>query len=125
MCYVILGVGKCVWFLLVYVVGVLGEVFFEVFDGVSCVVEMIYVYLFVYDDMLCMDDDDLCCGCLIVYCVYDEVIVLLVGDVLQMQVFIVLVELGVVSQVMCVVLVVELVCVFGLFGMVGGQVIDL
>lgn len=67
MCYVVFGGGKCVCLLLCYVVGELIGVMEVVCNVVVVVLEMIYVYLFVYDDMLCMDDDVLCCGKLIVY----------------------------------------------------------
>lgn len=46
------------------------------------VLEMVYFYFLVYDDLLVMDNDDLCRGKFICYIVFDEVIVILVGDVL-------------------------------------------
>lgn len=45
------------------------------------------MYLLIYDDLLVMDDDDLCCGKLINYKVFGEVIVILVGDGLLIGVF--------------------------------------
>lgn len=45
------------------------------------VIEFIYIYFFIYDDLLVMDNDVLCRGKLINYVVFGEVIVILVGDV--------------------------------------------
>lgn len=55
--------------------------------GVVCVFEMIYIYLLVYDDLFCMDDDDLRRGKFINYKVFGEVMVVLVGDGLLIYVF--------------------------------------
>lgn len=77
---------------------------------VVVVVEVIYVYLLIYDDLLCMDDDDLCYGKLIVYCVFDEVIVVLVGDVFYVFVFELFVDVVISGDFfMCI----ELVLMFG------------
>lgn len=56
------------------------------------VLEMIYMYSLIYDDLLVMDNDDYCCGKYINYKVFGDVIVILVGDVLLMFVFFILVE---------------------------------
>lgn len=118
--------GKWVCLLFVYVVcEVFGGVL-QCVDVVVCVVELIYVYLLVYDDLLVMDDDDLCCGQLIIYWVFDEVIVIFVVDGLQVLVFEVFVDIwcNLQEYVVCLEMFICLVCVVGFVGMVGGQVID-
>lgn len=87
MVYVLFGGGKCIRFML-------GMILFEskgvdliFYIEVFLVVEMIYIYLFIYDDFFVMDDDILRCGKLIVYIVFDEVIVILVGDVFLIDSF--------------------------------------
>lgn len=93
-------------------------------DGilVGCVVEMIYMYLLIYDDFFCMDDDDLCCGKLINYKVFGEVIVVLVGDGFLMESFklIIFYVLDEVLVEKCFWFVNELILVVGIEGMVGG-----
>lgn len=70
------------WFFLVYVIGYMFGVSINMLDVFVVVVECIYVYLLIYDDLLVMDDDDLCCGLLICYVKFGEVNVIFVGDVL-------------------------------------------
>lgn len=82
MVYVVLFGGKCVCLFLMYVIGRMLGVDFIKIDVLVGVMEFIYVYLLVYDDLFVMDDDMLRCGKLICYIVFDEVIVILVGDVL-------------------------------------------
>lgn len=61
--YVVMLGGKCVCFVLCYVM-----VYLKLNNNVvvvCCVVvvvELIYCYFLVYDDLLCMDNDFLCCG---------------------------------------------------------------
>ncbi|CAJ0696743.1 MULTISPECIES: polyprenyl synthetase family protein [Ralstonia] len=123
--YATLGAGKRVRPLLAHAAGALGEASSEALDGVSCAVEMIHAYSLVHDDMPCMDDDDLRRGRPTVHRAYDEATALLVGDALQTQAFIVLAELGAVSQATRAVLVAELARASGSLGMAGGQAIDL
>lgn len=52
-----------------------------------CVLEMIYIMFFIYDDLFFMDNDDFCWGKFINYKVYGEDIVILVGDGLLVYVF--------------------------------------
>lgn len=51
-------------------------------DVFVVVVECIYVYLLIYDDLSVMDDDDLRRGLLICYVKFGEVNAIFVGDVL-------------------------------------------
>lgn len=51
-------------------------------DVFVVVVECIYVYLLIYDDLSAMDDDDLRCGLSICYVKFGEVNAIFVGDVL-------------------------------------------
>lgn len=124
MCYVVFGGGKWMCLLLVYVSGWIFGVDEYVLDVLVVVVELIYVYLLVYDDLLVMDDDVLCCGCFIMYIVFDEVIVILVGDVLQICVFGLFVDV-VLLVLLCVYCLQVLIYVFGVVGMCGGQVFDI
>lgn len=78
---VLLG-GKCLCFFFVYVIGEMFGVCCIMLDVFVVVVECIYVYFLMYDDLLVMDDDDLCCGLLICYIKFGEVNVIFVGDVL-------------------------------------------
>lgn len=125
MCYGVFNGGKWMWFFFVVEI----VCFFDgLVDVVFCVVvvfECIYCYLFVYDDLFVMDDDDLCCGQLIVYKKFDEVIVIFVGDVFLIYVFDILVDEVMVFLVeMKFVLMLKFVCVLGFGGMVGGQMFD-
>lgn len=71
--YGVLNGGKCLCFYFVYVMGCMMGVDKVDFDIFVVVIECIYSYLLVYDDLLVMDDDDLRCGCFICYIVYGEV----------------------------------------------------
>lgn len=81
MCYVVFVGGKCFCLVLFVVIGEWFGVFCEDFLFLVFVLEFIYIFSLVYDDLLVFDDDDLWCGCFMVYVVYDEVFVVFVGDV--------------------------------------------
>lgn len=46
-----------------------------------------YIYLFIYDDLLCMDNAFLRRNYFILYVKYDEIIVVLIGDVFNIYFF--------------------------------------
>lgn len=79
--------GKCIWLVLLLFILDLLNIEYELGMKSVIVLEMIYIYLFIYDDLLVMDNDDYWWGKLINYKVYGEWIVILVGDVLLIKVF--------------------------------------
>lgn len=72
---------------MIVVVELLGKIIDDDLVWVVCVLELIYIYLLIYDDLLVMDNDDFCCGKLINYWVYGLGVVILVGDGLLIFVF--------------------------------------
>ncbi len=91
-------------------------------DAAACAVEMIHAYSLVHDDLPCMDDDDLRRGKPTVHRQFDEATAMLVGDALQAQAFLALVELPARSLHAGLS---ELGRAAGSLGMAGGQAIDL
>lgn len=118
--YLVDGGGKCIC--LCIFLEILEGFGVELIDGyydVVVVLEMIYIGFLIYDDLLVMDNDDFCCGCLINYKKFDEVIVVLVGDFFFLDLFDLVVKVG--FKVDVIVRLIELLFMFvGSFGMVGG-----
>jgi farnesyl diphosphate synthase len=88
--YSVLGAGKRLRPILVYVTGEsLGGEFARL-DAPATAVELIHVYSLVHDDLPAMDDDDLRRGRPTCHRAFDEATAILVGDALQALAFAVL-----------------------------------
>lgn len=122
--YSTLNGGKRLRALLVYAAGEAFGVELSALDAPACAVEMIHAYSLVHDDMPIMDDDDLRRGRPTCHKAYDEATALLVGDALQTFAFEVLTENPLTPQQQ-IKMVKTLASASGVYGMAGGQAIDL
>jgi len=122
--YSTLGGGKRLRALLVYATGEALNADLTRLDFPASAVEMIHAYSLVHDDMPIMDDDDLRRGRPTCHKAYDDATALLVGDALQSLAF----------ETLCTdkltpsqqsKMVKTLALQSGVFGMAGGQAIDL
>jgi farnesyl diphosphate synthase len=122
--YSTLNGGKRLRALLVYATGEALGADITALDAPASAVEMIHAYSLVHDDMPIMDDDDLRRGQATCHKAYDEATALLVGDALQTLAFETLCdeELTPIQQSQ---MVKTLAQRSGVFGMAGGQAIDL
>ncbi len=122
--YSTLGGGKRLRALLVYATGEALNADLSLLDPPASAVEMIHAYSLVHDDMPIMDDDDLRRGRPTCHKAYNEATALLVGDALQSLAFEVLCsdQLSPFQQSN---MVKTLALQSGVFGMAGGQAIDL
>lgn len=122
--YSTLNGGKRLRALLVYATGEAFNVALDKLDAAACAVEMIHAYSLVHDDMPIMDDDDLRRGRPTCHKAFDDATALLVGDSLQTMAFEILTENTLtpkqqINMVKC------LAQASGVYGMAGGQAIDL
>lgn len=124
MCYSTLNGGKRLRALLVYAAGDMFGVDLEKLDAPASAVEMIHAYSLVHDDMPIMDDDDLRRGRPTCHKAYDDATALLVGDALQSLAFESLCD-DALSPIQQSKMVKTLAQQSGVFGMAGGQAIDL
>mgnify|MGYP001826003035 FL=1 len=85
--YAVLGGGKRVRPLLVYLTGDALGVPIERLDAPACAVELIHAYSLVHDDLPAMDDDDLRRGRPTCHRAFDEATAILAGDALQVMAF--------------------------------------
>lgn len=122
--YSTLGGGKRLRALLVYATGEALNADLTLLDPPASAVEMIHAYSLVHDDMPIMDDDDLRRGRPTCHKAYDEATALLVGDALQSLAFDVLCSDQLSPQQQSA-MVKTLASQSGVFGMAGGQAIDL
>lgn len=122
--YSTLNGGKRLRALLVYATGEALGANITALDAPASAVEMIHAYSLVHDDMPIMDDDDLRRGQATCHKAYDEATALLVGDALQTLAFETLCDekLTPIQQSQ---MVKTLAQRSGVFGMAGGQAIDL
>lgn len=125
--YAVLGGGKRIRPVLVYLTGAAVGAVPETLDGPACAVEFIHAYSLIHDDLPAMDDDDLRHGQPTCHKTFGEALAILAGDALQALAFQVLSQdltmiaapairlrmLGVLAQAA------------GSRGMAGGQAIDL
>jgi len=122
--YSTLNGGKRLRALLVYATGEALECDINLLDAPASAVELIHAYSLVHDDMPIMDDDDLRRGRPTCHKAYDDATALLVGDALQTLAFETLCDNDLLplqqSQ-----MVKTLAQRSGVFGMAGGQAIDL
>jgi len=91
---------------------------------IGCALECLHVYSLVHDDLPCMDDDDLRRGKPTVHKAYDEAIAVLAGDALLTRSFGILGAMDIAPTIRAS-LVTELAQAGGMFGMIGGQVVDI
>jgi len=122
--YSTLNGGKRLRALLVYATGKALGAKLEQLDSPASAVELIHAYSLVHDDMPIMDDDDLRRGRPTCHKAYDNATALLVGDALQSLAFGMLCDNDI-SPSKQSQMVKELACRSGVFGMAGGQAIDL
>jgi len=122
--YSTLNGGKRLRALLVYATGEALGTDLSLLDAPASAVELIHAYSLVHDDMPIMDDDDLRRGRPTCHKAYDDATALLVGDALQTLAFETLCdnELTPLQQSK---MVKTLAQKSGVFGMAGGQAIDL
>ena len=122
--YACLNGGKRLRPILVHAAGAVSGASPEALDNCAAAIEMIHVYSLVHDDMPCMDDDTLRRGMPTCHVQFDEATALLVGDALQTQAFITLVNSALSTDTIKE-LVATLARASGAAGMAGGQAIDL
>jgi len=122
--YSTLNGGKRLRALLVYATGEALGADLSLLDAPASAVELIHAYSLVHDDMPIMDDDDLRRGRPTCHKAYDDATALLVGDALQTLAFETLCDndLSAFQQSK---MVKTLAQKSGVFGMAGGQAIDL
>ena len=125
--YAVLGGGKRIRPVLVYLAGQAVGAALDMLDGPACAVEFIHAYSLIHDDLPAMDDDDLRHGQPTCHKAFGEALAILAGDALHALAFQTLSQdlsmipdpairlrmLGVLAQAA------------GSRGMVGGQAIDL
>lgn len=122
--YATLGGGKRLRALLVYATGQALGATNRAMDAAAAAVEMIHAYSLVHDDMPVMDDDDLRRGRPTCHKAYDEATALLVGDALQSMAFETLCDSSLSAEQQSA-MVRRLAQSAGVFGMAGGQAVDL
>jgi geranylgeranyl pyrophosphate synthase len=122
--YATLGGGKRLRALLVYATGQALGASNRAMDAPAAAVEMIHAYSLVHDDMPVMDDDDLRRGRATCHKAYDEATALLVGDALQSMAFETLCDPALSAEQQSA-MVKRLAQSAGVFGMAGGQAVDL
>ena len=124
--YSLFNGGKRIRPLLVYATAQAVGASQEQADGAAMAVEMIHAYSLVHDDLPAMDDDDLRRGKATCHIAYDEATAILAGDALQTQAFTVLSQSGEhISPAQQLSMIQILAQGSGLFGMAGGQSLDL
>ena len=125
--YSVLGAGKRLRPLLVYLTGESLGAPLAALDAPAAAVELIHVYSLVHDDLPAMDDDDLRRGRPTCHRAYDEATAILVGDALQALAFAVLANEPMAALTVPVRL--EMIRLLaratGTGGMAGGQAVDL
>ena len=125
--YAVLGGGKRVRPLLVYLTGEALDVPADRLDGPAAAVELIHAYSLVHDDLPAMDDDDLRRGRPTCHRAFDEATAILAGDALQVLAFKILADDPAMTPdpVQRLAIVSVLAQASGPEGMAGGQAIDL
>lgn len=125
--YAVLGGGKRIRPLLVYLSGAAVGAALETLDGPACAVECLHAYSLIHDDLPVMDDDDLRHGQPTCHKAFGEALALLAGDALQALAFQVLSQdtAMVTDPALGVRMIGILAQAAGSRGMAGGQAIDL
>ena len=122
--YSVLGSGKRLRPILVYLIGELGNAENDSLDILAGSVEIIHCYSLIHDDLPSMDDDDLRRGKPTTHKKYDEATAILAGDALQPLAFELISNLDT-SDSNKITIVNCLANACGYLGMVGGQIKDI
>ncbi len=125
--YSVLGGGKRIRPILIYLTGEALGLKPETLDGPACAVELIHAYSLIHDDLPAMDDDDLRRGQATCHKAFDEATAILAGDALQSLAFQILaqdksIQVDPENRLK---MIQKLAEASGSHGMVGGQAIDL
>jgi geranylgeranyl pyrophosphate synthase len=123
--YSVLGGGKRLRPLLVYVTGEALGARPEQLDAPAVAVELIHSYSLIHDDLPAMDDDDLRRGQPTCHKAFDEGTAILAGDALQALAFDVLANGAGLEDSARLQMIVVLSAAIGTLGMAGGQAMDL
>ena len=123
--YAVLGGGKRLRPVLVYVAGAALGAAPAQLDPAACAVEIIHAYSLVHDDLPAMDDDDLRRGRPTCHIAFGEAMAILAGDALQALAFEVLAQDDGVAPARKVEMLRVLAAACGAHGMAGGQALDL
>jgi farnesyl diphosphate synthase len=125
--YAVLGGGKRLRPVLVYLSGAAVGAVPATLDGPACAVEFIHAYSLIHDDLPAMDDDDLRHGQPTCHKAFGEALAILAGDALQALAFQVLGQDAamVADSAIRLRMLSVLAQAAGSRGMVGGQAIDL
>ncbi len=124
--YSLFNGGKRVRPLLVYATAAAVGANQDKADAPAAAVEMIHAYSLVHDDLPAMDDDDLRRGQPTCHIAYDEATAILAGDALQTQAFAILSDTNSSLLPQQQIAMIQLLSHnSGLFGMAGGQSLDL
>ena len=122
--YSVLGGGKRLRPILVYLIGELGNAENDSLDILAGSVEIIHCYSLIHDDLPSMDDDDLRRGKLTTHKKYDEATAILAGDALQPFAFELVTTINI-SDKNKLSIIKSLAQACGYQGMVGGQMKDI
>ena len=121
--YSVLGGGKRLRPILVYLIGELGNAENDSLDILAGSVEIIHCYSLIHDDLPSMDDDDLRRGKPTTHKKYDEATAILAGDALQPFAFELVTTINI-SDKNKLSIIKSLAQACGYQGMVGGQIKD-
>ncbi len=125
--YAVLGQGKRLRPLLIYLTGKALNIPFEALDNIACAVECMHAYSLVHDDLPAMDNDDLRRGKPTCHKAFDDATAILAGDALQalafQQIFLIDSQWVAPAQKNDLALLLSMSC--GAQGMVSGQAMDL
>ena len=122
--YSVLGGGKRLRPILVYLIGELGNAENDSLDILAGSVEIIHCYSLIHDDLPSMDDDDLRRGKPTTHKKYDEATAILAGDALQPFAFELVTTINI-SDKNKLSIIKSLAQACGYQGMVGGQIKDI
>ena len=122
--YSVLGGGKRLRPILVYLIGELGNAENDSLDILAGSVEIIHCYSLIHDDLPSMDDDDLRRGKPTTHKKYDEATAILAGDALQPFAFELVTTINI-SDKNKLSIIKSLAEACGYQGMVGGQIKDI
>ncbi|MDG4549614.1 MAG: (2E,6E)-farnesyl diphosphate synthase [Candidatus Contendobacter sp.] len=125
--YAVLGGGKRIRPVLVYLSGAAVGAMIEALDGPACAVEFIHAYSLIHDDLPAMDNDDLRHGQPTCHKAFGEALAILAGDALQALAFQILGQDAamVADPAIRLRMLAVLTQAAGSRGMAGGQAIDL
>ena len=122
--YSVIGGGKRLRPILVYLIGELGNAKNDSLDILAGSVEIIHCYSLIHDDLPSMDDDDLRRGKPTTHKKYDEATAILAGDALQPFAFELVTTINI-SDRKKLSIIQSLAKACGYQGMVGGQIKDI